>query len=290
MEHAQKRKYSYRDLLVVIVLYQTELEHSASFVSLTKANRSQNPVDVIVYDNTPNVNREATSFLKAGFQIQYIHDPTNPGVSKAYNTAIDIAGEKEKKWILFLDQDTRISGNMLDLFLNAINTQPQFKVFATTLYDAEGLLISPSLYAFKRGFRLKRTPENRCSLRRIRPINSLLLLSLEVFEKVGRYNENIKLDFSDHEFMGRVQKVYKEMYVIKEENYHSLSSSDDTNLSAIETRFKFFCNGARAAGRQSTWDSIQYFMVCLLRAIRLAVRHRSTKFLKILTRAWMLQN
>ena len=41
-----------------------------------------------------------------GFRIHYISDPTNPGVSKAYNVGFELARQLNKKWLLLLDQDT----------------------------------------------------------------------------------------------------------------------------------------------------------------------------------------
>ncbi len=281
------RHYSYRDFLVILVLYRTVLEDSTSFRTLSMGDTGSELIDLVVYDNTPESQERPEFFESNGFKIQYISDTSNPGIGKAYNRAVEIAKTKNKKWILFLDQDTQIAKDMLPLFLEHVNQEHGMHVFGTTLFGSDDRLISPSKYRFKRGFRMHHVPSGLIDLARIRPINSLLLLSIEVFNKVGGYNEKIKLDFSDHEFLGRVQKIYKQMFVIPADNRHSLSTSDDTNLESIKTRFKIFCEGAHIAGSSSFFFSIQYFIVCKLRAIKLSLQFRTLFFIKVLLKEWI---
>ena len=280
-------KYSFDDFMTVLVLYRTVLEESSSFKTLVHAAGEAKNLNLFVYDNSPVSQNRPEIFESSGLLVRYLTDTGNPGIGKAYNAAVDFAQEKNKKWILFLDQDTQVATNMLDLYLESVNSERDMHIFATTLYGADGQLISPSKYWFKRGFQLDFVPEGRVSLKTIRPINSLLLLSIEVFEKVGGYNEKIKLDFSDHEFLGRVEQHYKEMFVIGGDNRHSLSSSDDSNLESIKSRFIFFCQGAHEAGVGNFVASLQYFTVCLLRATRLGLKFKTGYFLKVLVKEWM---
>ncbi len=281
-----KQYFSFDDFLIVLVLYKTSLEDSTSFITLSEANSDNAAIDLFVYDNTPDKVLNNSFFVKNGFKIHYRNDNTNPGVSKAYNEAIKFARNKNKKWILFLDQDTTLSKTMLSSFLEKTNTEKNVKIFATTLFTSNKKLISPSLYVFKRGFELSRIPEKKCSLKRMTPINSLLLLSVEVFDTVGMYNEKIRLDFSDHEFFDRVRKEYKTFYVIKEENFHSLSTFDEVDISNIKNRFEFFCNGAHVAAGKKVLDSIQYFIICFLRALKLGLKFKTSLFFGILIREW----
>lgn len=280
------KEYSFNDFIVVLVLYRTVLEECNSYVTLARALHEDKKIDLVVYDNSPVAKERSGVFESRGFNVRYISDTSNPGIGKAYNTAIKIGRENKKKWILFLDQDTQIAPNLLGVYLTSVNTERDMHIFSSTLFGGDGRLISPSKYRFKRGFRLKGVPEGRVLLEKIRPINSLLLLSMEVFQTVGVYNEKIKLDFSDHEFLGRVEKHYKEMFVVQADNRHSLSSSDDHNLESIKSRFVIFCQGAHVAGGSGVIDGMQYFIVCLLRSIRLGMRHRTLFFIKVLFKEW----
>ena len=281
------RIYSFEDFIIVLVLYRTVLEECDSFKTLTRTVAGTGAIDLLVYDNSPVSQARQARFESEGIKVRYISDTNNPGIGKAYNTAVALAKKENKKWILFLDQDTQIATEMFDLYLEMVHTEQGMHIFATTLFGSDGRLISPSKYRFKRGFHLGFVPSGRVPLKKIRPINSLLLLSIEVFEQVGGYNEKIKLDFSDHEFLGRVEKYYEEMFVIQANNRHSLSSSDDSNLESIKSRFVFFCQGAHVAGSENPFSGIQYFTVCLLRAMKLGFKFKTPYFLKVLLKEWM---
>lgn len=282
--------YSLNDFLIVLVLYRIDLEHSPSFKSLSKCNKEGQGIDMMVYDNSPGANSETIVLEKNGFRIQYIKDPANPGVSKAYNSGIALAKEVNKKWILFLDQDTTLDETLLDKFLNEMNTNTDVSIFATTLFGSNHNLISPSRYFFKRGFALSKPPIGKCKLNGIRPINSSVLISTEVFEKVGLYNPKIRLDFSDHEFFDRVNEQYEDMRVVASNSFHSLSSTDDTNLERIKIRFVIFCEGAHIAAKKSWVSGAQYFIVCGLRAVKLSVKFRTLFFIKTLINEWTKSN
>lgn len=279
--------YTLDDFLIVLVLYRIDLENSPSFKSLSDCNKGEQFVDIMVYDNSPTPGSESALFNRNGFRIAYISDTTNPGVSKAYNTGVALAKKAQKKWMLFLDQDTTLDETLLDQFLKHINGERNIAIFATTLFGANQNLISPSRYFFKRGFTLSNIPKGKCKLNRIRPINSSVLISTKVFEKVGLYNEDIMLDFSDHEFFDRVSQHYKYMYVLVSKSFHSLSSSDDTNLEGIKMRFGVFCEGANIAAKKSLLSGLQYFIVCGLRALNLGMKHKTLFFIKILIKEWV---
>lgn len=278
--------YTLDDFLIVLVLYRIDLMNSPSFTSISACKKEEQLMDMMVYDNSPSENLETKHFERNGFRIQYINDPSNPGVSKAYNTGISIAQETNKKWILFLDQDTTLDETLLNRFLKQVNANKDISIFATTLFGSNQKLISPSGYFFKRGFALSKAPIGKCKLNRTRPINSSVLISTKVFEQVGLYNAAIRLDFSDHEFFDRANQRYEYMYVLPSKSFHSLSSSDDTNLEGIKIRFGIFCEGAHIAAKKSLVSGFQYFVVCGLRALKLSIKFRNLFFIKTLLKEW----
>jgi len=281
-----RKPYTFDEVLIVLVLYGIELQHSPSFRSLVKCNKEKRGIDLMVYDNSPGQNSETKYFEKEKFRITCINDPKNPGVSKAYNCGIALAKEKNKKWILFLDQDTTLDESLLDKFLEAINSHRDIQIFATTLFDSDHNLISPSRYFFKRGFARSTPPIGKCKLNKTRPINSSVLISTEIFEKVGWYNPKIRLDFSDHEFFDRVSKRTKYLQVVASKSFHSLSTSDETNIEKIKIRFGFFCEGAHVAAKNSPLSRFQYFVVCIFRALKLSIKFKTFFFIKTLFNEW----
>src|SRR5688572_10513215 len=96
------------DILFVIVLYKTRPEESAAYSSLLHVAEESSAVPAIfLYDNSPQAC--ATNHKN----IIYRHDPRNSGVAKAYNEAFLVACERQKKWMLLLDQDTTLHVDFL---------------------------------------------------------------------------------------------------------------------------------------------------------------------------------
>ena len=150
----QNYRSNVNDTLAVLVLYETRLEHCESFLSLSKnLKNSGSKMDIVVYDNSP----EPAYEKKASFDnwnIHYIHDGSNPGVSKAYNEGFKIGKELNKKWLLLLDQDTTFPQDALIKYFDAMNSYKNSVLFAPVLI-VNNKIYSPSRYYLKRGFHLK---------------------------------------------------------------------------------------------------------------------------------------
>ncbi len=86
-----------------------------------------------------------------------------------------------------------------------------------------------------------------------------MLVKLEAFHEVGGYNEKVKLDFSDFQFIERFRKVYKTFYVIDiicEQDF----SDDEISLPTQAKRFRYYCEGARNIEKEGAMglDSVQF--------------------------------
>ncbi len=91
-------------ILAVLVLYKSRLEDSATFVSLSSSLKNSNAkMDIVVYDNSPTPMVTESEHISDNWRIHYLHDETNPGVSKAYNEGFRIARKLQKRWLLLLD-------------------------------------------------------------------------------------------------------------------------------------------------------------------------------------------
>jgi GT2 family glycosyltransferase len=142
------------DIIAVLVLYKIDLNDSTTFNSLQKSlSITNSTLDIIVYDNSPTsfFNKEKYDNVKQ-FNIFYINNKSNPGVSTAYNVAAKIARSKNKKWLFLLDQDTFFPYDTFKTYSNAIVSMSNIMVFAPILKSSRGIFISPSRYKFHRGF------------------------------------------------------------------------------------------------------------------------------------------
>src|SRR5579859_1033097 len=92
----------FQDLMVIIVIYNMKLDESPAFRTLTHAlQNSRQQASLFVYDNSSQPQIVSSSL----WAMTYVHDPSNPGVSKAYNEGFGCAKTQRKKWMLLADQD-----------------------------------------------------------------------------------------------------------------------------------------------------------------------------------------
>ena len=275
-------------LIAVVVLYNCRIEDSKSIQSINESlGCAPFAMDVVVYDNSPYSEIESGSkFSKGQFNIHYFHDASNPGVSKAFNVAAEYAKRLQKKWILLLDQDTSFPLECISSYLQAIEQHPTISLFVPILKLSSGTILSPSRYRFKRGFAIKEIVLGINSLKQISPVNSGMLINLDAFTKAGGYNEKIKLDFSDFQFIERFKKVSESFYII---NMVVLQEFSDemTDVIKLNERFAFYCDGAKNCTKHSLMDSLTYFIVVLLRATSLVSRTRNIVFYKTFIQSYL---
>lgn len=275
----------FQDLLIIIVKYNRELIECESFVSLydVKLNEGEK-LSVLVYDNSPLPQKISEH---KGFEIFYFHDALNPGISKAYNVGVQFAKDQQKKWALLLDQDTRIPNTVFHSYRQAITQNPNINLFVPILKLKSGRIFSPSRYRFKRGFFLKNISSGIHSLFRLAPVNSGMLIKTSTFFEVGGYNEKVKLDFADFQFIERLRKKHSDFFLIDEECIQDFSDNS-SSISNQKIRFEFYCEGAKAIDKRSFLDWLQYNTIVLLRALRLTARFHSMFFLRTYVRKFLL--
>ncbi len=270
-------KNSVDDILLIIVLYNISLVESPTFMSLTKslANYPEKQVDLFVYDNSP-VSIYQNEILN-NWKIHYIHDPSNPGVSKAYNEGFKLGKKLNKKWLMLLDQDTQFAVNSFSKYSEAIEHNPNLSLIAPILISENRDIYSPCLYRFKRGFPLKNIQLGLQEINNKSVLNSGLLIRVDMFEKVGGYNENLKLDFSDFDFLDRYRKLNSSFYIIDVECVHDLSSTEDDLNKALK-RFNRYCISAKILAKVN-FDTFILMGITLFRSYKLSIKFKNISFI-----------
>lgn len=266
------------DLYIIIVLYKCPLIDSKSFKSLYQANTDSSVLDLFVYDNSPSSSYNDSINKMPKFNIHYELNIKNEGLSKAYNQGAKQAVNLNKKWILLLDQDTIFDKDFLEEFNNSINYFKDIKLFAPILKLSNNKIFSPSVYFFKRGFSPRNIDKGINSFKMLSPVNSGLLIEIEAFMNVGGYNENVKLDFSDFQFIERFRKKNDNFVVVDTIGYQDFSDHQIDPQIALN-RYKIYCEGAKACEKRSVLDHLQYFLITLIRGIKLTIRFKRN-FLK----------
>jgi len=277
-------------ILFVLVIYKQTYTDTIAYKALSRnfqnPDRCQNlKLGVYIYDNSPSADIDSQPTI-SNIAMVYHHDPTNSGVSKAYNSGYRYAEENGYDWLILLDQDTAIADDGLSIYVESIHKYPDALIHAPIL-KSDKAIISPSKYKFRRGFPLKSVEPGVKDFKSMVPLNSGMCINVKIFKDIAQYNERIRLDFSDFDFIRRVSKKVKNFVLMPLISVHSLSSEDETYESAI-VRYRFYCNGAYHS-IITKFDSFLFGLVVLLRGSKLAVKFKSYTFLNLFFNYYILK-
>ena len=266
----------FRELMVVLVIYKMEIDESPAFISLTNALKLVGQkTSILIYDNSPNAH---THTLNENWIITYRYDVSNQGVSKAYNESYEFAKSQNKKWLLLVDQDSAFPTDTFKLYKTAIE-RFNCSIIVPRLIDQIGI-VSPLKFYLGGGQRQPKIPTDRLlSLQKYFFHNSGLLISIEEFEKAGRYDENFPLDFSDFSFVIRLRTRNDFFSVADIFVTHDLAATSSSNLNERLARFSTYLKaGHNFKNIYMPWNmSIKIRL--FLRALKLAFQYQSFEFI-----------
>ena len=252
--------------MFIIVLYNKVIEDLAILKNYDTLKGQS--IDIFIYDNSCE-SQELPGIENINFF--YKHDSMNSGVSRAYNTGIQKAKELNKKCVLLLDQDTTFTFQMVQKYLIAYELYGDNYLYAPIICDKlYKKIYSPSFLNHfigkvqkmdKFGYSEVYDLENR-SL-----INSGLMVPINIFDKIGNFNEKIKLDFSDYYFIEKYKLFNKKVILINEQILHGLSGDEGYDFFKEMNRYKYYCNGAKELGKSlktSIWIAAARRMLVLI--------------------------
>jgi GT2 family glycosyltransferase len=267
-------------VFAVLVLYGQSLAESATFQSLSPGvSELGTPLPLLVYDNSPTPVGHPGAGTYPGWDIHYVHDPSNPGISHAYQHGARMAEARSKRWLLLLDQDTRFPADWLARYLGAVRRHREIGLFAPILRNGD-LVLSPCVYRFKRGSPLDRLEPGERSLSGISVLNSGMWIGVKEYRAAGGHDVRIALDFADHEFVERFKRRHERFVLVDAECVHDFFRVTERSLASHLTRFRFYCRGARYASK-GLLDSAVAAGVVGARACLLSYRHGSLAFLRV---------
>jgi rhamnosyltransferase len=265
-------------ILAIIVLYNSTLEMSSTFKSLILAlPKEKVSIKLMVYNNSPSY-WSYDGKLYEGLELIYREDPTNSGVSRAYNQAYECAVEQQKSYLLLLDQDTNLPSNFFDA-LNDANkkyNEGDIGLFCPKVINEKSLL-SPAKFFLFTSKLLPSIEEGPHLLKGLAIINSGLVISTRLFNATGGFNEKIKLDFSDFDFLKRALSYTKEIIVINALCRHSLSSEDEVPLKSALVRFGYYVRGA-IHYKKSYLSAVGLTIWVIMRMAKLNLKYRTFRF------------
>lgn len=269
-------------ILPIIVLYKKNLHDASSINSILDGDTSGLISDIYVYDNSPFEDLSITSADNKyrNRNVIYFHDSNNSGVSAAYNSGMEKAHELGFQYVLLLDQDTIFPDSAINNYYKSLKDNPGINLHVPRLVTLNGEFCSPLRYAMHRGFVTGELSDGVYSLDKYSPINSGMLLDVKTAISVGGYNNQVYLDFSDFQFIERLKVKSKEFCLMPLTLKQDLSN-EDTNYENLLKRYAIYCECALKCDRVSIYDDFIYFMMVLVRGIKLTMRTKNIKFLSV---------
>lgn len=267
---------NYGLIQLVIVLYNVDIEESETFQSLVMP-LLKFECSLFIYDNSPI--SQSSRIFEESKEIVYVHDAHNSGLSKAYNVAAKHARKNNKKYLLLLDQDTLFPEGSLNIYCDAFQKYPEIKLFAPILYIKNEKIMSPCKYKYKWGKLIDSIAPGVYSLDQYVPVNSGLCIDLNAFLEVGGYNENVKLDGADFQFIERFKTRYTAFVVLNLQLFQNFSLFDQ-DISSVSARYKMFIADLTNFETKSIVDKFWYQRIIIIRTILLTLKSKNMFFIK----------
>ncbi|MEN9918135.1 MAG: hypothetical protein RL662_571 [Bacteroidota bacterium] len=275
-------------ILATIVVYNQQFSETRIFKSLSEA-LARLPkgwkVELFIYDNSP-INSKIEDIP---LRYHYIHDKSNPGVSKAYNSAAKHASEHLISWLLLLDQDTAVEIDFFVKTIDAIAKYPKGEMFVPLLKANNNSIISPfTTIRHIIGKPIKDEIRGALSTQRYSVINSGMMISTAAFNLSGGYLDAVKMDFSDTVFVGRFSHHFDVFVLTMADCVQDLSAFEE-DIEKLKKRFAIFCTGAKSCPKENLSENLLYLYVVIKRMLSLITKKKSPCFIPIFWKNYVTQ-
>lgn len=271
------------DICFVIVSYHEEFYSAVSFKTLCEALEATKDwtYKILVYDNSDaegwNVNY---SSLKNADRIFYYHDAKNSGLGVAYNFMAKQAAAMGAKWMVLFDQDTALPKDAAILYRQAIQSDNGILLKVPTVFVGDAVF-SPLRHFFVKTFQAKDIEAGNYPLANYLVINSGMLIHLDLFWSVNGYNEAVKLDFSDVDFIRRIREKIQQFEVLPIKCQQTFSLQVTSDVAVALKRYQSYLNDHYQCERKTFLDWIRYHLINLIHLRRLLKKYRSSQFVKM---------
>jgi len=267
-------------ILFGIVTYKEKFWECKSFQTLYssyKESGEKEKLFLFVFDNTDIEDWDLKSPDFPDIQIEYFNNKANPGIPAAYNAIAGYAKDNNFDNIAFLDQDSELPANLYSVYLDY--SLKKYPLCVPQIFS-DNKIVSPSLYINFRPQFYDKFDNDELPLKGNSCINTGIMIKTDIFFKNNGYNTDIRLDFSDHEFLDRLTAYDINMKIMPVVIKQNFSFIDNTKKQDI-FRYKFFIKDLKVYSKSSKKPVTMFFYVDLPRLLRLSFRHKSLEFLKI---------
>lgn len=214
----------------LIVIYNKKIDDSITYNAIKQDDR----IHIIIYDNSSALYTKYNQEFCQNNKIEYYTQNENVGLSKAYNYVISKLDNNG--YIIIMDDDTKLTKEYLNEVYKL--TEKEDYEIILPIVKSNNKIISPANIQFN--CRVKNVKKlNRININKITAINSGMVVKLEVYDLV-KYNENIFLDYVDHDFMKQVRNKKYDVKIMNSVIVQNYSRFQKNEIDSELTRFKIF--------------------------------------------------
>jgi rhamnosyltransferase len=181
------------DICAVVTSYKPSEEMWSRYNLMLERLRN-----VVIVDNTPGGTLPSENFSGV-----FISKGVNRGLGAALNNGIHVALEMGCKWIVLFDQDSDVPSEFFSNMLREceyIENHEDSRIAAISPMHMDDLNKRVSV-----GLRHRIIRKNKRYYRVNSVITSGMLIFADTFRHVGKFNEDLFLDFVDHEWCWRAK-------------------------------------------------------------------------------------
>lgn len=254
-------------LLPVVVVFRCGWQEAQSVQSLLPNYTGT----IFVGDNSPQDFPSPKSPLPSN--IIYHRATHNPGLPYHYNAAARYAATHGFTHLLLLDQDTVFPPHSLEHYWQLSEDTVIAAPSLSTKVDA----FSPCTIDTWHTRAVKLSP-GKHSLFHFAPVNSGLCVRVEDFLAVKGYNEAVKLDFADYQFIRRIRQR-RSAFVLLPFTAQQDFSNHQTDADVLLPRYQLYIESARHCEFDTVKARWQHSYQVLRHTLALTLRTKSLCFL-----------
>ncbi len=260
---------------ILVVIYNQAIASSIALnESLSFVNNSVGS-EVIVIDNSTNKQIKLSNFqFCTEKSVKYVDMRGNLGLSKAYNRGIS---EASNEWIVIFDQDTNISSKYFERLIAKMNVSDRNLLYIPIVKSGDNT-ISPARLVDGDVVRIKGSfnyEENECYT----AINSGMVIHKSVYNYVGSYDENIFLDYIDHNFMYLCNKKNIKPKVFLYICNQNFSGDEKPPLRSALIRFKIYKKDLYYYYKNTVKSKLRGKLKIVKRKFVLTLKYKTLRFI-----------
>ncbi len=269
------------DVLATVVLYRKPAAESETLCTLDRScEQAGLRMRTLLYDNSPErvFDQAETDRLYPNLEIEYLHDPSNPGVSRAYNVGLERGRSADKRWLLLLDQDSNLGPAFIERTLRSVACHPDVDLHLPVVSVA-GRPVSPVKLVLGRGVGSRFLRKGMNGPTSFFAVNSGMLIRARYLEEIGGYDERFTLYFTDNWFCDRYHGARKPFAITDAVIDHDLSIESCTDRDKRVKLYRLSIQGSRMLYRRKPLILALITLTGVVGAVRRAIANRDSRYL-----------